>query len=80
MANKQKKKKFVKRSLYDRTIYYLDKATKKNATDYDMDFAIGYLQGVDNEKADSKMSKKKGYVDGYLRGSNARETSKRINF
>lgn len=79
----KKNKKYVKRTLYDRMIYYLDKACEKNSTEYQQDFAIGYMQGVDNIRDFSNyknMASRKGFKDGYSRGSKARDISKRVKF
>ena len=81
MANKQKKKRrYWKSSLYDRSIYYLGKATKKNATKYQQDYAVGYLDGMYCKKMDSKLSKCNGYVHGYIRSSNALEVARNVKF
>lgn len=81
MSNKLKKKKrYWKSSLYDRSLFYLRKASRKNATKYEQDYAVGYLDGMYCKNMDSKLSKTKGYVQGYIRSSNALEVARNVKF
>ena len=72
-----KKRRYYKNSLYDRSIYYLGKASKKKSSKYDEDFALGFLDGMYCKKMTSNAD---GYVHGYIRSSNALETARNVKF
>lgn len=79
MPNK-KKKKYVKRSLLDRMIYYNDKATKSKK-EYDLNFSIGYMFAIEGVKeANKDLVNSKGFMAGYSRGSKAMDTIRNIEF
>lgn len=75
-----KKKKYVKRSLLDRMIYYNEKAIKSKK-EYDTNFAIGYMFAIGCEKeANKDLVNSKGFTAGYIRGSKAMDTIRNVEF
>lgn len=75
-----KKKKYVKRSLLDRMIYYNNKALKSKK-EYDMNFSTGYMFAIEGvKKANKNLVNSKGFMDGYNRGSKAMDTIKNVEF
>ena len=81
MATQQKKKRrYYKNSLYDRATYYLGKATKKNSSQYDQDYAVGYLDGMYCKPMSKVLGKEKAYINGYMRSSNSLEIARNVKF
>lgn len=83
MASKQnnkKKKRYYKTSIYDRVEYYLKKAVK-TGKDEDFDYAMGYIDGLDNKwTSDKRLSKSHYYAMGNIRASNSLEVAKKVKF
>ena len=82
MATQQKKKRrYYKNSLNDRSIYYLKKATRKGASEYDFQFAMGFIDTIDGRRNNNKeLVNSDGYISGQIRGGNALEIAKRVKF
>lgn len=71
------KKKYQKRSVYDRDKYY---RSRKNMTESQRLFSQGFGDGAYDLGFNFYLGEKKSYMYGYKRGQKARETAFKIKF